>query len=127
MERKGAEATAQRIAKKKEEVLEYLRESLGIVSYACEKANISRMTFYNYKDSDIDFANAVEEIGEKAVDIAESKLLSQINDDNLTAIIFYLKTKGKKRGYVEQQEIKHQGNAFEELLKGLPDDPNDER
>ena len=34
-----------------------------------------------------------------------SKLTEAINDGNLTAIIFHLKTKGKSRGYIEGQEI----------------------
>ena len=33
---------------------------------------------------------------------AEGKLLQAINQGNMTAIIFYLKTKGKHRGYVQK-------------------------
>ena len=39
------------------------------------------------------------------MDFVESKLHKQIKDDNTTATIFYLKTKGKKRGYVERREV----------------------
>jgi hypothetical protein len=31
--------------------------------------------------------------------------MQQIDNDNLTAIIFYLKTQGKHLGYVERQEF----------------------
>ena len=32
-------------------------------------------------------------------------LLTEMKSGNIASIIFYLKTKGKKRGYVERQEI----------------------
>ena len=32
-------------------------------------------------------------------------LQDAINDGNLTATIFFLKCKGKKRGYIERQEV----------------------
>ena len=57
----------------------------------------------------------VDEIVDVALDFAESKLLQSINNGSDTATIFYLKTKGKKRGYVEKQEIDHtvSGEVFE--------------
>ena len=33
-----------------------------------------------------------------------------------TAIIFFLKTKGKKRGYVERQEMEHSGAVDNHLI-----------
>lgn len=87
--------------KVKKKLLKYLNEGKGIISYACQKAGVSRQTFYNYKKDDEEFAAAVDEINEGIIDVVESKLLTQINDNNLTAIIFYLKTKGRNRGYVE--------------------------
>jgi hypothetical protein len=42
---------------------------------------------------------------ERATDRAEIKLMQAIEDGEIAAIIFRLKTKGKKRGYVERQEV----------------------
>ena len=43
-------------------------------------------------------------VPESSVDLAESKLIEAIKDGNLTAIIFFLKTQGKSRGYSERSE-----------------------
>jgi hypothetical protein len=48
---------------------------------------------------------AYDNENEGLLDLAESKLIENINKNDDTAIIFYLKTKGKNRGYIERQEI----------------------
>jgi len=42
---------------------------------------------------------------EKMIDNVESKLYSKALDGDTTAMIFFLKTQGKGRGYVERQEV----------------------
>ena len=64
----------------------------------------------------------LSDVDESLIDFSESKLLEQINAGNLTAIIFHLKTKGKKRGYVESVEQNVNVNPFEKLMQELPDD-----
>jgi GTP cyclohydrolase II len=51
----------------------------------------------------------LEDTREKRHEWVENKLMQQIKNDNLTAIIFYLKTQGKHLGYVERQELQHDG------------------
>jgi hypothetical protein len=89
----------------KEKMLEALTKSLNIVSSACKSVGVSRDTHYRWLKEDEDYRLKCEDIDNIALDFAESKLHNQINDNNTTATIFYLKTKGKKRGYVERQEI----------------------
>ena len=89
----------------KKALLAALEKSLGVVTTACKSAELSRETFYKYYNNDPQFKESVDSIGEMAIDFAESKLHKLIQDENPTAIIFYLKTKGKKRGYVERHEI----------------------
>lgn len=90
---------------KKEQLLEALERSLGIVTTACERAGISRQSHYNWMRSDSEYREAVNLIQERTLDFAESSLHKSIREGNVTATIFYLKTKGKGRGYVERQEI----------------------
>ena len=95
----------QKTDKKKKNFIEALRNNLGHISNACESANISRKTYYNWIDKDKDFKEDVDHVQESLLDLAESKLLENIENNENTAIIFYLKTKGKKRGYIEKQEV----------------------
>ena len=90
---------------KKEHLIVALTKSLGIVSNACEIANISRTTYYKYYNSDEQFKEQVKSIGDEAIDFVESQLFELIKNGNVAATIFFLKTKGKKRGYSEKQEF----------------------
>lgn len=75
------------------------------VSATCAALNISRQTFYRMRKEDKVFKEELKEAEESIIDNVESKLLGKINDGDTTCMIFYLKTKGKKRGYVERQEV----------------------
>jgi len=81
-----------------------MEKALGVVTTACKTVGISRQTHYNWLQ-DPDYAAAIEDVSEVAVDFAESHLHKLIKDGNPAATIFFLKTKGKGRGYVERQEI----------------------
>lgn len=89
----------------KKNLLEALEKSLGIVTTACKIVGCARSTFYKYYKDDQDFRASVDELENLTLDYVETKLHKQIENDNTTATIFYLKTKGKKRGYVERKEV----------------------
>ncbi|QDP68036.1 MAG: hypothetical protein GOVbin3264_17 [Prokaryotic dsDNA virus sp.] len=90
---------------KKEAMIQALENSLGIVTTACKKTDIPRSTFYKWLNEDEEFAKKVKDIDNIALDFAESQLHNQMNEGNTSATIFYLKTKGKKRGYIEKSEL----------------------
>lgn len=99
----------------KKALIEALEKSLGVVTTACKLVGVNRSTFYQYVKDDPEFAEAVKDIEEVTIDFAESQLHKQIKDGNTTATIFYLKTKGKKRGYVEKTEIDFSTDNNEEI------------
>lgn len=90
---------------KKESLLKALEQSLGVVTTACKKTDIPRSTFYKWLKEDEEFAKEVADIENVALDFAESQLHQQIGNGVPSSTMFYLKTKGKKRGYVERTEI----------------------
>lgn len=97
----------------KKATLEALEKSLGVVTTAVKQVGIARSTFYEWM-KDPEFKAEVDSIQDIALDFAESQLHQQIKGGNTAATIFYLKTKGKRRGYVERQEITG--------AEGLPND-----
>jgi hypothetical protein len=90
---------------KKESILKALESSLGVVTVACKSADVPRSTYYKWLNEDEDFAKSVKDIENIALDFGESQLHKQIGDGNTSATIFFLKTKGKRRGYIERSEL----------------------
>lgn len=83
--------------------LNALENARGLVSLAAKMSGVSRITHYSWLKKYPEYVERVNEITDRNLDEVENVLLEKIfNDRDTTAIIFYLKTKGKARGYVEQ-------------------------
>lgn len=93
------------------------KESKGIITYACDAIGVSRQTYYYWMSTDEKFKQEIDDINESTIDLVEHKLLSLINKEDTTAIIFYLKTKGRNRGYIERYEQEITSHPFTELMK----------
>lgn len=118
----------------KKEILVALEAKHGIVTEACRSIGLSRSTFYDWVNNDPEFKLAVDEITETAIDYVEGKLFERIKGvevqagENIytqppsdTAIIFFLKTKAKKRGYVERVEQAQTTKDGEDVTQNLND------
>jgi hypothetical protein len=79
-----------------------------VVTSACNKVGINRKTHYEWYNKDPEYKEAVDSIQDIAIDFVESSLHKSIQDGNVTAQIFYLKTKGKQRGYKEEHTVDNQ-------------------
>jgi hypothetical protein len=97
----------------------------GVLSDIAAHIGVDRVTVYAWCNDDPEFKQALEDSRERFLDLAESNLRKLVagvpaieKDENgekrfagwierpsETAIIFTLKTRGKKRGYVERQEV----------------------
>jgi tRNA(Leu) C34 or U34 (ribose-2'-O)-methylase TrmL len=89
----------------KDVLLKHLEQNMGNITLACHFAGCNRSTYYRYYQDDADFRKSVDDIQEAALDICEAEMWKLIKEGNVPTILFYLKTKGKKRGYVERQEL----------------------
>lgn len=83
-----------RISKDKELLIEQLTKT-PIIQIACEKLGVGRATYYRWRKEDQEFTQKADQALEEGKllvnDMAESQLLSAIRDQNMTAIIFWLK------------------------------------
>jgi len=108
------------IDNKKEAMLEALRKSLGVVTDACDMVGIARQTHYNWYNLDAEYKASVDELKDVALDFAVTALHKLIAKGDTAATIFYCKTQGKKRGYIERQELTgEEGQPIIQIDKNL--------
>ena len=104
----------------KKRLIEALVKSMGVVQQACIKVGVSRSTYYDYYRKDEAFKKEVDDCKEIALDFAESKLLKNIESGREASIMFYLKTQGKKRGYIERTEVDNAGELTINWIENRP-------
>ena len=107
------ETLKQRIAKQQEEFLEAFKKTWTITG-ACLKIGINRTTLYNWAKRYPGFSERMEEIKKEHVDYVEGKLIKAIEEDELGAIIFFLKNNSKK---YRPKSIFDPGEDNEEITK----------
>jgi hypothetical protein len=119
----NSEEPQHKLTIKKDAMIQALTKSLGNVSEAALAVGMCRETHYAWLKDDAEYSAAVASLKNVALDFAESQLkklmegaerqalthdgeIVTIKDaPNTSAIIFYLKTQGKNRGYIERQEL----------------------
>lgn len=105
-----------------EKIVEIYEKKGCNITATCTALGISRKTFYEWKEKKKKLAEGLEAAEEAIIDFAESKLVEHINNDDVQALIFFLRTKGKKRGYVEKTETDVNINQFEKLMQDTEDE-----
>jgi hypothetical protein len=96
-------------AAEKLRIIEQLN-NMPIVEIACKRAGVARSTYYRWLKKDAKFAARCAEALEQSTgavnDIAEAKLISAIQEGNMTAISFWLRS----RHSAYQTKVNVQGN-----------------
>jgi hypothetical protein len=99
----------------KKAMITALERSLGIITAACREVGISRETFYRWLREDTAFKEKVDDIEDITLDYVESQLYKQIRDGSERSILFYMKYKGRKRGYSDSLDITSGGDKITEI------------
>ena len=113
------------IDKRKEFMLQALGKTLGLVTPACKELGVSRDTFYRWLREDPEFKKKVDEIDDIQGDFVEHQLFKKIKEGSERSILFYMKYKGRKRGYNDELNINANVNMEQPLLRPLKEE-NDE-
>lgn len=102
--------TEEKTIENKKNFLKLYKQKLCNITATCEaNNNMSRSTYHEWLKNDEDFAQECKNIEESLIDFAESQLMKNIKDGKEVSLIFFLKCKGKKRGYIEKSEIEVSG------------------
>lgn len=87
-----------------EQVKEAVEKSGGFKSEIAKILMCEVRTVDNYFKKYPQLKEDLWNVKEKLIDFVEGKLISQIKEGNLSAMIFYLKTQAKHRGFSERVE-----------------------
>lgn len=103
-----------------------IKEAHGIISVAAENLHIARETLHRRIQRSTKLQTAVHTAREKNIDIAEGKLLKQMNADYFPAIKYFLSTQGKTRGYTIKEEEKEEKETTIQIINNIVKTPIDE-
>ena len=102
--------------RKKEAVLKQLQK-MPVVEVACQRAGISRATYYRWRKENQGFRKAADEAiieGELLInDMSEAQIISLIREKNWSAISFWLRHHHPK--YANKLEINANINPVEQM------------
>ena len=94
-----------------EQIAKALKASGGLITHAARKLGVTQPAVSQRVKSSEFLQAVIQEITESTLDLAESQLMEKIREGHIAAIIFYLKTKGRDRGFSERMEINANINA----------------
>jgi len=93
----------------------------GFITTVAQRLGVSRNTVYKALKKYPSAQEALQDEKEKLLDMAEGVLLKNVKAGKEASLFFFLKTQGKKRGYVERQQIEQasapEGQTLDEWKK----------
>lgn len=113
-----------------EEIAAAIKKHKGNIAAVARKFGVARSTIYNRMAELPELQDARHDAREAMLDDAESVLYKKVLEGSTAELIFFLKTQGKTRGYVERSEQELSG-SIDMNVKGYitvtPDDWDDDK
>lgn len=88
-----------------EDVEPLIEAKSGNIAAMARALGVSRGTIWNRINESTNLVKALADARETMIDNVESTLYAQARNGNTTAMIFFLKTQGRGRGYQERMEL----------------------
>ena len=107
---------------KKENFINFYRETRGHISDTCRAVEINRTTYYNWLEGDENFRKQIMDAEMELNDDVRKALIDKIADGDMTGIIFYLKH--RHPDFKEQPAIIQQFNIGKEMVVDFVKDEN---
>jgi hypothetical protein len=88
-----------------DELIKRIEDTKGNVAAVARSYGVSRVAVYNWMNESAGCRQALEDARETMLDNAESILYKKVLEGSTPELLFFLKTQGKRRGYVERSEV----------------------
>lgn len=100
------------------QMIDAITETHGMVYLAARKLGCDPKTVYNYAKRYASVQEAINEHRGHFVDTCELALRRAVLAGDAWAVCFALKTLGKDRGYIEKQQVEHEGEVILKVQYG---------
>lgn len=97
------------MATNKPDLAKLILTKRGNISAVAKSYRVTRGTVYEWIQADPEAQQALKDARETALDDGEDSLGKAVKKGEPWAVCFLLKTQGKGRGYVEQNNVEHGG------------------
>lgn len=112
------------------QIIDALEKCEGNISAAARALGASRTTVHNRISNSEKVKKEYDSVNEANLDRAENELMGLVKDkkhkDHFQALKFYLRTKGRERGFNERLELEHSGGLEVRKIERTVIDPQED-
>lgn len=102
---RGVDISEDQVRFTREQFSRAIENSRGIKTVVAQRVGCTRQTVDNALERWPDLRRQLSEERDSIIDLAEVKLLQQLSNDDMRAILFTLSTLGKDRGWSQRREV----------------------
>lgn len=103
----------------KAEYIAAIKAARGLITVAARSLGVEFSAVYGMAKRHPEVKQAIEDSREQMLDFAESKLFENMKANDNTALIFFLKTQGRKRGYNENYQPQETNETLAALVEAI--------